>query len=373
MPQLDFPLQLTPVYKPKIWGRTDLAPLFAHPDAPRRARSRRSRDKEHALPASAAPGVGLQPIGEVWITADASRFVNGPVAGLTLAEACRQWGPELLGDACAAARFPVLAKYLFTSDWLSVQVHPDDDYASRHDPGSLGKCEMWYVIGADPKAQYLLGSTAGVTKEKLKRAAENGASKALLRTFHPKPSEAIFVPPGTVHALGPGMVLFEAEQNSDLTYRLDDFGRVGPDGKPRPLHWDKAFDVIKVERPSLRDLPRVAVREPFGWRRYVVACRWFAVEELLLRHTASFAGSKHRIEGFSIVEGGGRVEAPAGWMAYRKAETWLIPPGNRHYRIVPAVRSRLLRFYVPDVERDFRRPLLKRKVRASVIDRICFD
>ena len=117
----------------------------------------------------------------------------------------------------------------------------------------------------------------------------------------------------------------------------------------------------------------MAVREPFGWRRYVVACRCFAVEELLLRQTASLAGSKHRVEAFSVVEGGGRVETAAGWMAYRKGETWLIPPGNLRYRVAPTVRSRLLRFYVPDVERDFRRPLVKRKVRASIIDRICFD
>ena len=369
MPQLDVPLLLSPVYKPKIWGRRDLSPLFLHPDGSRIERFRR-RVRPKAAP-SADKEAPL--IGEVWITDDASQFLNGPLAGITLGEAARQYGPELLGDSAKGARFPVLAKYLFTSDWLSVQVHPDDEYAGRHDPGSSGKCEMWYIVKAEREARFLLGSKPGVTKEKLKSAAQTGASKRLLQPFRPKLDEAIFVPPGTVHALGPALVLFEAEQNSDLTYRLDDFGRVGLDGKPRPLHWDKGFQVARVELPAHRDLPRITVQEPFGRRRYVVACRFFAVEELLVRRTASFAGSSERVEALSILEGEGRVETPAGWIAYQMGDTWLVPPAARHYRLVPGERSRLLKFYVPDVDRDFRHPLTKRRVSAAAIRKICFD
>ncbi len=371
MSQLDSPLQLSPVYKPKIWGRSDLAPLFAHPDGPKAARSGRSPTRQ-PVSTPAATHQEKQLIGEVWITDDASRFLNGPVAERTLAEASREYGPELLGSAWSQPRFPILAKYLFTSAWLSVQVHPDDHYAAIHDPGNSGKCEMWYMVKAEPGAPYLLGSTPGVTKERLKEAAERGTSRELLHQFCAKASEAIFLPPGTVHALGPGLVLFEAEQNSDLTYRLDDFGRVGLDGKPRALHWDKALDVIRVELPPHRALPLVRMREPFGWRRYVLASQAFAVEELFVRKAAKFAGSPHRVETLSVVDGRGRVETSAGWMGYRTGDTWLIPPHTKQYRLVPAGTTRLFKFYVPDIKSDFRRPLEQRRVRAEIINKICF-
>ena len=169
------------------------------------------------------------------------------------------------------------------------------------------------------------------------------------------------------------MALFEAEQNSDVTYRLDDFGRVGLDGKPRPLHLDQGFEVARVEQPVHRNLPRVTVREPFGARRFVVACRHFAVEELLLRKAASFAGLPERVEGLSVLEGDGRVEMSVGWLGYRTGDTWLIPPATRQYRLVPREPTRVLKFYVPDIERDFRYVLAKRRVSAAAIKKICFD
>src|SRR5690242_16407248 len=144
MPKLASPLQLSPVFKEKIWGRADLSPIFHSPksrgpDESTGSRSRRTTPGKEGL------------IGEAWLTADESRFLNGAAAGLTLAEACTQYGSDLEGECSAtvpsgALPFPLLAKYLFTSDWLSVQVHPDNEYASRHEPGNLGKCEMWYIV-----------------------------------------------------------------------------------------------------------------------------------------------------------------------------------------------------------------------------------
>ena len=227
MSTLNTPLQLSTVFKPKIWGREDLAPIYpaqGETDLPvsRKAEISKSATKPGEL------------IGEVWSNDDTSRFLNGPVAGLTLAEASAKYGPALHGRAWEGARFPLLAKYIFTSDWLSVQVHPDDDYARVHDPGNVGKCEMWYILQADPNAEILVGVKPGVTREALKSAFEKGKSKELLIRHRPKAEEAVFIPPGTVHALGPGLVLFEVEQNSDLTYRLDDYGRPGLDGKTSP-------------------------------------------------------------------------------------------------------------------------------------------
>lgn len=366
MPKLDIPLQLSPAYKPKIWGRDDLGPLFARPQPPivpgvSRRRDLRTQTGEREL------------IGEVWITDDASRFLNGPPAGLTLGEASEKYGPELHGGGWKDRRFPILAKYIYTCDWLSVQVHPDDDEARVYDPGNRGKCEMWYILRAGRQAEILLGAKRGVTKERLKAAFKTGTSRELLNGFRPRAGEAIFVPPGTVHALGPGLVLFEVEENSDLTYRLDDFGRAGLDGKPRPHHWEKGLEVIRVERPACRDLPRLKLREPYGSRRYVLACRFFALEELALRRLATFHGSPERVEVLSVVEGEGRVETAAGWLAYRTGDTWVIPPATAQYRLAPRLKTRVLKFYVPDLEQDFRRPLQRRGVRAARISQLVFD
>lgn len=358
MPQLDTPLQLSPVFKPKIWGRQSLAPLYERPD------------EQTAL------SFGIKEsdlIGEVWITDDNSRFLNGPPAGLTLKDATEEYGPELCGHGWRERQFPILAKYIYTSDWLSVQVHPDDEYARVHDPGSPGKCEMWYVVDRDTGGEFLLGLKSGATKEKLKAALEKGDSREILRSFRARLHEAIFVPPGTVHALGPGLVLFEAEENSDLTYRLDDFGRVGLDGKPRPLHWDKGLDVTRPEASALRDLPRVRFREVYGSRRFVIACRYFAVEELTITKKSVWTGSRERVEVLSVVGGAGRVETDLGWLGYRTGDTWLIPPAARPYRLVPGQATRILKTYVPDLNKDFRRALAGRKVGKRTIEKICYD
>jgi mannose-6-phosphate isomerase len=207
----------------------------------------------------------------------------------------------------------------------------------------------------------------------LRAACEEGKSKDLLYRFHPKAGEAIFVPPGTVHALGPGLVLFEAEEHSDMTYRLDDFGRMGLDGKPRPLHLEKGFEVIRPEAPPLRNLPRRVVHEPFGSRRYILACSYFAVEELNLRKTGHFEASPEHMETLSVVAGEGRVETAAGWLGYQAGDTWVIPPGAGKYQVAPVERTQILKFYVPDVDKDFRRPLSRRGFKSAQIKKILFD
>jgi mannose-6-phosphate isomerase len=267
----------------------------------------------------------------------------------------------------------LLAKYIFTSDWLSVQVHPDDDYARVHDPGNVGKCEMWYILQADPNAEILVAVKPGVTREALKSAFEKGTSKDLLIRHRPKADEAIFLPPGTVHSLGPGLVLFEVEQNSDLTYRLDDYGRLGLDGKPRPLHLSKGMDVLKEDLPPQCRLPRWEFQEPFGTRRYVAACRYFALEEMFLRKKATFKSSSQRVEVYSVLQGEGRLENTAGWLGYRTGETWVIPPAAGAYRFAPLQTTRLLKYYVPNLVQDFRRPLAAHNIPPEDIAKVVFD
>jgi mannose-6-phosphate isomerase len=364
MPKLDSPLQLSPVFKPKVWGRHSLEPLY-----PASWTTRRGKTVSIKHPNWSQED---EPIGEVWLTDDEAVFLNGPPAGMTLTEACRQFGRDLYGAHNQEGRFPILAKFIFTSDWLSVQVHPDDQYAREHEPGSVGKCEMWYIIDTKPKAEFLLGLHSGGSREALVAALSESRSSELLMHFRPTGGEAIFVPPGTIHALGPDLVLFEAEENSDVTYRLDDFGRTGLDGKPRPLHHEKGLEVVQPELPAHRDLPHLEIREPYGTRRFVVACEFFAVEELRLEEIGSFSGAPHRVEALAAISGEGRVETAAGWYAYRVGDSWVIPPASSPYRLVPEQESRFLKFYVPDLNEDFRKPLSQAGFQSEEIRRIVF-
>jgi len=356
-------MQLAPVFKPKIWGRRHLSPLF--------------EGREAAGGGVEPRGAGEQPpgelIGEIWLTDEQARFVNGPAAGMTLGEASEKYGPELHGQTWPGRSFPLLAKYIFTSDWLSVQVHPDDEYAALKEPGNRGKCEMWYMLQTASDSAFLLGLKRGVTLEQLHQAFKTGTSRSLLEEFTPTAEEAIFVPPGMVHALGPGLVLFEVEENSDLTYRLDDFGRLGLDGRPRPLHLEKGLEVIRRELAPQRQLPRVEMSEDYGTRRLVLASRFFALEELRLPAPAAFSGSAERLELLSFLEGEGQIASQTDEGTFHRGETWLVPPGAGHYRLMPARATRLLKFYVPEIERDFRRPLAERGIPAKLADAIIFE
>jgi mannose-6-phosphate isomerase class I len=136
---------------------------------------------------------------------------------------------------------------------------------------------------------------------------------------------------------------------------------------------EKGLEVIRPELPPLRDLPRVECQEKFGTRRFVLASRFFALEELSVRHSATFHSSPERVEVLSILEGEGRIENEAGWLAYRRGVTWLIPPSSNLYRLVPRLDTKLLKFYVPDIERDFRAPLERRGIPPEMIRQIVFE
>lgn len=358
MAKLDGPLQLAPTFSPRPWGRKHLAPLY-------------DVDPKHT--ASVPPKFRNQVLGEAWLTADDSIFRNGPVAGMALADAVKAFGGELVGQNVPPDRFPILLKFIFTNEWLSIQVHPDNEQARLQGPGAIGKTEMWYVAAASRDAEYLLGLRQGVTAESLRRASHQGKLQHKLRRFRAKRGEAIFVPAGTLHTLGPGLTVFEVEQNSDITYRLDDYGRPGPDGKPRPLHIEEGLEAARLDAVPHRNLPKIELREPFGKRRFVLACRYFAVELLTLERMACLSSSPGRVELLAILSGSGRVENASGWWGFRSGEAWAIPPGAGGYRLMPRDSAQVFRCYVPNLDADFRRPLLRRRVRAATVSRIIFE
>lgn len=361
---LDTPLLLAPDFKEKIWGREDLEPLYPSDEL--------SEDSRPAgFPGNDTGSSTVPRIGEAWLTGENATFLSGPVAGQTLGEVFRRSASELCGSGWEGDQFPLLAKFLFTSDWLSMQVHPSDDDAAKHEK-SRGKTEAWYFIECDPDAEIALGLPAGSTREALEAACREARTLQLASRFLPVPGETVFVPAGTLHALGPGLVLFEVSETSDITYRLDDYARLDDRGRPRSLHLERGIETTVLEAPALQSLPKIELAEPFGSRRWAVACPHFAVEEWRARSAVAIPGTPGRVECLTVIHGSGRVEIAAGWLAYRPGQTWLIPANSGAFRVMPESSSRFIRFYVPDLDRDFREPLAKRGVSAEMIGDIVF-
>ena len=247
--QAVYPLSFQPVFKDYIWG---------------------GRNLETRLGRELPPGT----VAESWEIAahpnGHSTVTNGPLAGCTLAELQQRWGERLLGSSADAESFPLLVKLLDANRWLSVQVHPDDAYARKH-AGERGKTELWIILHAEPGAEIIYGLKAGVDRQDFAQAAETGAAESLLHRLPIHTGDAVYVPAGTVHALGPGAIVAEIQQNSDTTYRLYDWGRAGADGQSRPLHVHQALDVIdwRMVEPDIAQPPKRPA--PQGWTREALA------------------------------------------------------------------------------------------------------
>jgi len=183
-------------------------------------------------------------IGESWECWDENVVRNGAHAGKTLAALRAELGAALMGHADPNALFPILTKIIDARDSLSVQVHPGDAYAQRVEHQAVGKTEAWYVLEADPGAKIILGWNRDTSRAEYLERVREGSLDDVLRHVPAHAGDVFYLPAGTLHAIGAGIVLFEVQQPSDLTYRIYDFNRTGPDGKPRPLHVEKAADVL---------------------------------------------------------------------------------------------------------------------------------
>lgn len=219
--------------------------------------------------------------GESWKCWDANAVLNGPLAGKHLSELREMLGSKLLGNLDADELFPVLTKIITANDWLSVQVHPDDAYAQRVEHQSNGKTESWYIFDAKPDAQLVLGWTRDMSRVEYEKRVADGTLGDVLRRVPVKTGDAFYLPAGYLHAIGPGIVLFETQQASDLTYRIFDWNRVGFDGKPRPLHVQKAADVLDYSAATGGALETIEYEFESLKRTALIACKEFVVERIL--------------------------------------------------------------------------------------------
>lgn len=223
---------------------------------------------------------------ESWEIADQpdgqSVISRGLCKGRTLGDVLKERPDEVIGDAADCGQFPLLIKFLDANDWLSLQVHPDDEQAAVAVTGGRGKTEAWVIVSADPGSRLCAGLRDGVSRQQLADALNAGEIEECLHTYAVQPGDCVFVPAGTVHALGPGIVLAEVQQQSNITYRLHDWGRVGSDGKPRPIHVNESLAVTDFQRGPVDPVHPQVLREEGSCRHEeLVSCPYFRIR----RHT----------------------------------------------------------------------------------------
>ena len=287
---------------------------------------------------------GGERIGESWEIADhphgTSAVRNGPSAGRTLRELMRAHAESLVGRKPADGRFPLLVKLLDVSDAFSIQVHPDDECARALKLGDCGKTEAWYVLRAGSGAWVVSGLKSARDLPKLHALAASGELAARVRKSSARQGDAWLCEAGTIHAFGGGVTLFEVQQNSDATFRLYDWGRVGADGRPRELHRDEAVRAMGGRALSLRRAKPKNLRGlPFDAQR-LVACDWFVMDRWQVRR-GCVRSKGNRFEILHVLAGSGRLRDPRSEeVPLAKGRTVLVPACVRDYEIVPRRRAR---------------------------------
>lgn len=285
-----------PLYMERVWGGRELEKQYGR-----------------SLP-------GTAPHGESWEIVDRedeqSVVRGGPYAGQTLHELWTSRREEIFGTGLPdSERFPILIKVLDARDDLSIQVHPPVALATEL--GGEPKTEMWYIAGADPGAKLYVGLKEGVTREAFEAAIQTGEVADCVHAIEPRAGESIFIPSGRLHAIGAGFLIHEIQQNSDTTYRVFDWNRMGLDGKPRALHVDQSLASIDFSdfEPGM-DEPRGTV---------IAECEYFRVEKLQLAAGESTGNrDAERFSIFSVAEG----EVSCGLQRFQKGDFFLLPRGG---------------------------------------------
>jgi mannose-6-phosphate isomerase len=275
--------------------------------------------------------------------ADQSIVDGGPLAGATLSELVRSRGPELLGRHHPQSSFPLLVKFLDAAQSLSVQVHPNDEQAARLNPPDLGKTEAWYILAADPGSTIYAGLQPGVDRRQLYDAIGRGTCEKLLHHFQPKAGDCLFITAGTVHALGAGLLVAEVQQSSDTTFRLYDWNRTAPDGKPRPLHVEAGLAVVDFQRGPVDPVAPRPTQRP--WVSQLVACEKFIIDRWDFDQPQVIGGDD-RFHIICVIQGAIRLERDPENTPLHQGETTLLPASLGGIKLVPQQRTVLLDAYL---------------------------
>lgn len=300
MHDLALPLTFRPVYQTLMWG------------------GRRMKTWRKDLPEG--------PIGESWDLADHTRGMSvidqGPLTGTTLRELTRSHGKALVGNRFEGGDFPLMVKLIDANDRLSVQVHPDDRMAQALKIGPRGKTECWMMI-ADG-GEVFIGTKSSCNRDRFASALRDGCLVKQLNHFTCKDGDVFFLAARTVHALGAGCLLYEIQQTCDVTFRIDDWGRRGLDGKPRPLHVEKALNTIDYSHAIDGPARAPAVPHPAGGTiRRLASCPYFTVEER--KAVATGGGGESRCSIVICISGEGSLSTSAGAVKLMPMRTYLVP------------------------------------------------
>ncbi len=338
-----YPLKFKPLYKDYIWGGRNLA-ILGKP----------------------LPSEGI--VAESWEVAchknGSSIVANGCYEGTPLPELLTMFGSELAGKALPQQdikKFPLLVKLIDAENDLSVQVHPDDAFAHKHENGEYGKTELWYIINAKPGARLVYGVVPGTTRESFEAAAARNDVESCLNSIEVYSGDVIYIPAGTVHAIGKGIILAEIQQNSDTTYRIYDYGRVG-----RELHIEKALQVIDFSSTGRREkytgielpIPGAGKKKiGAGKKKIIAANKYFCTEVYDIDGIVYENADGSRFHIYVFTSGDGSVSWEGGELPVTSGESVLIPASLGKYHITG--RFTALKVYKPDIEGDVILPLKK--------------
>ena len=319
-----YPLRFTPLFKRHLWGGRRLAT---------------------ELGKSIGDGDDYAESWEVVDHGDDQSVVSdGPLQGMTLAALVAQHGKALLGKDYPQIGFPLLWKFLDAHRVLSVQVHPDDAQAAQLVPPDRGKTEAWVVLAADPGSVLYAGLIAGVDRETLTRAIEAGKSESCLHRLEPVAGDCIYIPAGTVHALGDGLLIAEIQQASDTTYRLFDWNRVGPDGKPRQLHIEQGLNAIDFDRGPIE----IEKPKPTGCQEIerLVTGDHFTIDRWKFERPLR-AGGDGKCHLLSAIAGEVAISGDPRGKPLMRGEVLLLPASMGEVTVTPTSTATLLDVYLP--------------------------
>lgn len=322
-----YPLKFTPIYKDKIWGG-------------------------HKIKSSLGLDFGNLPnCGEAWMVSgykgQQTVVANGFLAGNELNEIVEIYMGDLVGDNVYdefGDEFPLLIKFLNANDWLSIQVHPDDEFAARKKIGR-GKSEMWYVLEADEGSQLISGFNREITREEYLKQFEQKNLKEILNYETVNKGDAFDIPPGRIHSLGPGILLAEIQQTSDATFRIYDWDRVGADGLLRELHTDLALEAIDFKH---YEKYKTSYKEEINRTTSVIKTPYFTTNTITLEK--AIKKDYEELDSFVIfigIEGKVTIKWNEGEIALAKGEAIVIPNTINILELFPEERSKLLEIYIP--------------------------